>query len=144
MRESDHTLRPEDFAFQAVDTTDEPQHTSSPSLEIPVLLFAGLKEAAGAEQVLVRVPQESSTEKVSLDVLLACCCRQYPKLQPWMPYVKVAVNCEYSQQERLVGADDEIALLPPVSGGAESGGVFSRVECSPCAQSFARRDKPKR
>ncbi len=131
MRESDRTQGSEDFSSQTVHTTDEPLHTSSPLLEIPVLLFAGLKEAAGADQISVRVPQESSTEKVSLDVLLACCCRQYPKLQPWMPYVKVAVNCEYSQQETFVGADDEIALLPPVSGGAESGGVFTR------AQSFA-------
>jgi molybdopterin converting factor small subunit len=118
MRESDRTFGSEDLSSQTVHVKDEPQRASSPSLEIPVLLFAGLKEAAGAEQITVRVPQTSSAEKVTLDLLLACCCRQYPKLQPWMPYVKVAVNCEYSQREKIVGADDEIALLPPVSGGA--------------------------
>ena len=123
MRKSDRSLESEESPSQTVHGADEPQFTSSSLLEISVLLFAGLKEAAGAEQVTVRVPQVSSTEKVSLDLLLACCCRQYPTLQPWMPYVKVAVNCEYSQREKSVGADDEIALLPPVSGG-----VFSRSD----------------
>jgi molybdopterin converting factor small subunit len=118
MRESDQNFGSEDLLSQTVPVADEPQHTPSLSLEIPVLLFAALKEAAGAEQIMVRVPQTSSDEKVTLDLLLACCCRQYPKLQPWMPYVKVAVNCEYSQREKFVGVEDEIALLPPVSGGA--------------------------
>ena len=36
----------------------------------------------------------------------------------WLPYVQVAVNCEYSHREQRVGASDEVALLPPVSGGA--------------------------
>jgi molybdopterin converting factor small subunit len=120
MRESDHTREPKAVPPQRVPLTDEPQHTSSPSLDIPILLFAGLREAAGAEQIMVRVPQASSARKVALDSLLACCCDQYPKLQAWLPYIKVAVNCEYSQREQLVGADDEIALLPPVSGGAFS------------------------
>jgi molybdopterin converting factor small subunit len=142
MRESDRTHGSEDLPSQTVHSTDEPQHTSSLLLEIPVLLFAGLKEAAGAEQITVRIPQESSTQKITLDVLLACCGSQYPKLQPWMPYVKVAVNCEYSQQETLVGASDEIALLPPVSGGAESGGVFSRGAFP--AHQVPRCDKPER
>ncbi|HEX8237356.1 MAG TPA: MoaD/ThiS family protein [Abditibacteriaceae bacterium] len=118
MRESDRTFGSEECPSPSVRRQDEPHHASSPSLEIPVLLFAGLKEAAGADLITVRVPQTSSTAKVTLDLFLTCCCRQYPKLEPWMPYVKVAVNCEYSQREKIISADDEIALLPPVSGGA--------------------------
>jgi molybdopterin converting factor small subunit len=118
MRESDRIFGSEDLPSHTVRVSDEPQYTSSPSLEISVLLFASLREAVGAEQITVNVPQTSPAAKVTLDLLLACCCRQYPKLQPWMPYVKVAVNCEYSQREKYVGVDDEIALLPPVSGGA--------------------------
>ena len=88
------------------------------ALLIPVLLFAALKEAAGTERIEVAVPAAGASEKVSIEVLMACCGHQFPVLEPWLPYVRVAVNCEYSQSNRLIGASDEIALLPPVSGGA--------------------------
>jgi molybdopterin synthase catalytic subunit len=118
MSQLERTLQSEDALPDATHWTDEsPQIASPPALEVPVLLFAALKEAVGAERVLVRVPDVSSSEKATLDVLLACCARQYPTLEAWLPHVSVAVNCEYSQREQRVGADDEVALLPPVSGG---------------------------
>jgi molybdopterin converting factor small subunit len=124
MRQPERTLQSDEVVaqeaeLQATSVPDQFQSAvASPLLEIPVLLFAVLKEAAGAERVLVRVPDVAASEKVTLDSLLACCARQYPALEAWLPHVQVAVNCEYSHREQRVGAADEVALLPPVSGGA--------------------------
>ncbi len=90
-----------------------------------VLLFASLKDAAQCDRISVRVaPTETSTqshhqpEDVFVSDLLRCCAEQHPRLARWLPYVKVAVNCEYARSNDNVSPTDEIALLPPVSGGA--------------------------
>jgi molybdopterin converting factor small subunit len=125
MRQPERTLQPEEVAvardaesYTAPVPNQSQPVVVSPVLEIPILLFAVLKEAVSAERVLVRVPDVPASQKVTLDLLLACCARQYPVLEAWLPYVQVAVNCEYSHREQRVGASDEVALLPPVSGGA--------------------------
>lgn len=40
----------------------------------------------------------------------------YPKLARLASYM-VAVNDEYAQDDRILSPDDEIAIIPPVSGG---------------------------
>ena len=80
---------------------------------IQVLLFASLKDAAGADHVEVRLP----TAAVPVAEFLTCCGQQHPALMPWLPHVKVAINCSYANPDDMVRAGDEIALLPPVAGG---------------------------
>ncbi|MDQ3814036.1 MAG: MoaD/ThiS family protein [Armatimonadota bacterium] len=79
-----------------------------------VLLFASLKDAVAADRITVRV---SSSAPLTVAELLAHCGQQYPALAPWLPHVKVAVNCAYADARQQVAAGDEIALLPPVAGG---------------------------
>ena len=106
----------------------------SPSVQSPdgvlvsVLLFASLKDALGGDLISVLVtpaaPVESSdqsqhpAQSVFVSDLLRCCAEQHPPIERWLPYVKVAVNCEYASAGDAVLATDEIALLPPVSGGS--------------------------
>lgn len=85
---------------------------SKTHMNIEVLLFAGLKEAAGAERVAVQIE-----DGASVGALLQACGEQHPTLAKWLPYVRVAVNCTYAAHERHVQDGDEIAFLPPVSGG---------------------------
>jgi MoaE-MoaD fusion protein len=80
-----------------------------------LLLFAGLRDAAGADSVAVNLA--FGGESVALAKVLEACAEQHPKLAKWLPHIKVAVNCEYSQGDVPVKPSDEIALLPPVSGG---------------------------
>ncbi len=35
----------------------------------------------------------------------------------YLPFTRFAVNCEYVPPETLVNEDDELAFIPPVSGG---------------------------
>ncbi|MBV9468864.1 MAG: MoaD/ThiS family protein [Abitibacteriaceae bacterium] len=85
-------------------------------IEMPVLLFASLKDAAGSDQIMVRLSYPSATPMTVQD-FLAQCGQQYPAIAAWLPHVRVAVNCTYADAQQTLTPGDEIALLPPVSGG---------------------------
>ena len=104
-----------DYSFRFVDQTP-PQKARVMRMEFSVLLFASLKDAAGAGAIMVRFDKRNAQE-VTVDELLRLCGEQHPALAKWLPYVSVAVNCEYATGAQSIGADDEIAFLPPVSGG---------------------------
>jgi molybdopterin synthase catalytic subunit len=78
-----------------------------------VLLFASLKDAVAASVIEVRVAEAEPT----VTELLACCAVQFPALEPYLPFIRVAVNCEYSNEQQTLRVNDEIAFIPPVSGG---------------------------
>jgi len=73
---------------------------------ITVRLFAGLRERAGRDRVEVELPEGA---RVS-DLLRAM------ELAPRS--CVVAINREYADERAPVRAGDEVALVPPVSGGA--------------------------
>jgi molybdopterin converting factor subunit 1 len=77
-----------------------------------VLFFAQLKDATGC----------SSTEFVSQsplnsDQLWSILLHEFPHLQGHRDHVRLACNWEYARPETLYGDRDEVALIPPVSGG---------------------------
>jgi molybdopterin synthase sulfur carrier subunit len=41
---------------------------------------------------------------------------KYPKMN-YLSYFKIAVNQEFAADEQMLNEGDEIALIPPVSGG---------------------------
>lgn len=79
-----------------------------------ILLFAVLREKAGSDALEVRLPAEGAT----VAAVLNACAEQHPVLAPWLPHIKVAVNCAYATSNEAVRPGDEIAFLPPVAGGA--------------------------
>jgi molybdopterin converting factor small subunit len=85
-------------------------------MEYSVLLFASLKDAAMTDCIMVEVPSRSDAT-VTVAELLTHCGQQFPKFLPWLPHIRVAVNCEYANGLSLLHEGDEIALLPPVAGG---------------------------
>jgi molybdopterin converting factor small subunit len=97
--------------------------TEPTSQRFTLLLFASLRDAAGHDFIEVLVaPREPHVEEfsqhpVTVEQLLTACVEQYPGLARWKDYVKVAVNCDYSSLDQIVLPTDEIALIPPVSGG---------------------------
>ena len=46
---------------------------------------------------------------------------QIPRLKPWLTSLAVAVNQQYASSDTKLKSGDEVALLPPVSGGLEEG-----------------------
>jgi MoaE-MoaD fusion protein len=99
-------------------------------VNVSVRLFAGLRERAGSERIEVELPDGA----VVRDLLAVMA------LEPGQ--CVVAINREYARADAPIGAGDEVALIPPVSGG--SGAVRGvRVTAEPldlAAVSAAVRD----
>jgi molybdopterin synthase catalytic subunit len=77
---------------------------------ISVRLFAGVRERAGKEVVEVEVPDSATTDdvlKALADVVGEARC-------------VVAVNKEYVGPGMPIRAGDEVAIVPPISGGSQA------------------------
>ena len=81
-------------------------------IQIRIKLFAVVRDLAGKENVTLTLPA-SSTAGDAIDVLL----EEYPSMKKWKPHLRVAVNCEYVSKNVSLHENDEVALIPPVSGG---------------------------
>jgi MoaE-MoaD fusion protein len=81
-------------------------------VRISVRLFAGLRERAGAERVEVELPEGASVG----DLLAAMGTTAVGELAPRSCIF--ALNREYAREDEIVRERDEVALVPPVSGGA--------------------------
>ena len=81
-------------------------------MRVRVLLFAGLRERAGRAEIVRDVPE--GTTVAGLWNLLA---RDLPAIAPYGRVVSVAVNADYAKMNAPVSDGDEVAFLPPVSGG---------------------------
>ena len=81
-------------------------------MRVRVELFAGLREVIGQREIEVDLPAGSSVGDLR-DGL----SRDFPKLAPFLPSLVCAVNQEYRSREYLLQDGDEVALIPPISGG---------------------------
>jgi len=84
-----------------------------------IRLFAGLNERFGALTIDLTLPQDEMAAG-ELKRLLA---EQYPTQQDLLRLCFVACNQAYAQDDQPVRCSDELALLPPVSGGEECGNL---------------------
>lgn len=82
-------------------------------MRVKVLLFARLREIAGTAEAEVELAGESAT---IADVWAALVGR-HPALAPHAQAMSCARNAEYARQPTPVSDGDEVAFLPPVSGG---------------------------
>ena len=80
-----------------------------------ILYFGRLSDAAGAREVTVDLPAEIA----DTDALRDWLGKGDPILLDRLsdPRVLVAVNQVLARGSAVIGRDDEIAFLPPVSGG---------------------------
>ncbi len=79
---------------------------------IQVRLFAALAENVGTWSFALELPAGSSADAVRAAVLL-----RYPQVKGLCGRSVLAVNAEYTEPDRLLEDGDEVALIPPVSGG---------------------------
>ena len=77
-----------------------------------ILFFAQLKDAAGCASVEIPVPTPINSEQVWAKVL-----EQFPALETHRHAVRLAKNSEYVGPDARFVDGDEVALIPPVSGG---------------------------
>ena len=77
-----------------------------------ILFFAQLKDATGSESVEMDVPSPVGEER-----LWATLLEQFPALAAYRASTRLARNGEYAAARTEFSGKDEIALIPPVSGG---------------------------
>jgi len=79
---------------------------------IAILMFALAKEKSGRDSVEILLSLPTSVrqlkEKMTVD---------YPNLAPLIAISRVAVNRSFATDEQTISGNEEIALIPPVSGG---------------------------
>src|SRR3954453_15726353 len=80
-------------------------------MRVSVRLFAGLRERAGTDRLEGELPDDARVA----DVLAAMASTPVGALRD--RECVVAVNREYAGADEPVRAGDEVALVPPVSGG---------------------------
>lgn len=85
------------------------------SMTLRVRLFAVLRERAGSDSIEVEL-EDGATVGDALEQLAAA--PPLAGLLERMP-VRMAVNRAYASPDTPLGPDDELALIPPVSGGAD-------------------------
>jgi molybdopterin synthase catalytic subunit len=83
-------------------------------VNIRVKLFASVREVVGKRELLLEVPAG-----LTASALRTCLASQYPRLHPLLSSLKIAVNHEYVAEEHVFTEGDEVALIPPVSGGVD-------------------------
>jgi len=81
-------------------------------MRIHVRLFAALADGAGCRSFDLDLPPGARAEAVRLALV-----ERFPRLAGLCGRSAFAVNAEYADADRLLAAGDEVALIPPVSGG---------------------------
>jgi molybdopterin synthase catalytic subunit len=86
-------------------------------MRVSVRLFAVLRERAGSDSLEIELP-EGATVAQAMEAL-----RSEPGMDEPLGRMAVAmaVNREYADPETTLAPGDELALVPPVSGGAGEG-----------------------
>ena len=82
-------------------------------MRVNVKLFAQLRDKAGAGDMTVDLSGDAASVAEVWQALVAA----YPELAPYESSVSSAVNATYARKHTHVKAGDEVAFLPPVSGG---------------------------
>jgi molybdopterin converting factor subunit 1 len=92
-------------------------------VQVEVRLFAMLRERAGESRLTLELP-DGARVRDALDEL--------SELADGLPLV-MAVNREYASPDQCLGPGDELALIPPVSGGERAAPVrpWARVTSEP-------------
>jgi molybdopterin converting factor subunit 1 len=81
-------------------------------MRVTIRLFARLREIAGAGEMAREVTPGATIRGIWREL-----AAEFPALAPYERSISSAVNLEYARMETEVRDGDEVAFLPPVSGG---------------------------
>jgi molybdopterin converting factor subunit 1 len=81
-------------------------------VRVTVRLFARLRDIAGASELAREVDPGATIRSVWTDL-----AREFPEFRPYEASISSAVNADYARMDQELRDGDEVAFLPPVSGG---------------------------
>jgi molybdopterin converting factor subunit 1 len=80
-------------------------------MKVTVLAFGFTKDIIGQRFSTIELKEGSMVGDFRTSLL-----KQYPALSK-MAVIRVAINSEYAEDDTPLNENDEVALIPPVSGG---------------------------
>lgn len=80
-------------------------------MKINILTFGITKDIIGQNLFELEIPEQTTITQLQRILM-----DQFPAMQQ-LTSLLIAVNSEYAQKDYILQASDEIALIPPVSGG---------------------------
>lgn len=99
-------------------------------MQLSVRLFASIREALGTNSLSIDLPDGATVATLTHEIQA-----RYPALRV-IPETRVSVNYEYVDSDHRLKEGDELALIPPVSGG--SGDFFEITDQHLTAESVIR------
>ena len=81
-------------------------------MRVTVRLFARLRDLTGAGELMREVAEPADVRAV-WNAMAA----EWPSIREYEKTMSVAINAEYAKMSDAVHDGDEIAFMPPVSGG---------------------------
>ena len=79
---------------------------------LPIKLFASLRQAMNSDVIKINIDNEITVFQMKKII-----SETFPNLKKLNIQFFVAVNYNYATDSDVIGINDEIALIPPVSGG---------------------------
>jgi MoaE-MoaD fusion protein len=95
-------------------------------MRVRVLFFGQLKEIVGTAEESAEL-----SEGACLEDLFERYGRRFPKFAEFRPSIAASVNQEYADEGATLANGDEVAFLPPVSGGENDDGDIFRLVRKP-------------
>src|SRR5438105_15610594 len=96
------------------------------AVRVIALLFARLREQAGGDRFDLELPAGATVADAYAELR-----RRHPALEARREIVRPAVNQEFAAWDDTLAEGDEVAFIPPVSGGNGSGGVLFELTDQP-------------
>jgi molybdopterin converting factor subunit 1 len=81
-------------------------------VRVTVRLFARLRDIAGASELARDLAPGATIGDVWRQLAV-----EFPELASYERSISTAINADYARMDQAIGEGDEIAFLPPVSGG---------------------------
>ena len=92
--------------------------TGRATVRVTIRLFARLREITGSGELAREVPTPADAQAV-----WEALAQEFPALEQYRPVISCAVNEQYAKFDTPLTEGDEVAFLPPVSGGGPGSGL---------------------
>ncbi len=83
-------------------------------MKVRVRCFAAVREIVGAGELIIELPEGSSLRQLVDQI-----GDRFPQLEGLASSLLLSVNREYAPYHKKLTPGDEVALIPPVSGGSD-------------------------
>lgn len=81
-------------------------------IQVTVKLFAIFQEVFATDTIQIDIESGATVSKI-FDRLV----KQQPSLEKWRSLTRYAINLNFAEPNAILKHGDEVALIPPVSGG---------------------------